>query len=185
MVKIKDLEEKKLIISYFLSRSKGRGIETVYRQWCKWWKEDFTTEGGVLKMYNHSFVLSKTKARQGVEQPAYCKEYYERLNEIFEYVRDSYDKSKNKKENVDILKARLFRYREQCNKNIRQIIAENNLYGKECKFLNQTSKKHPNILGKYVFIHKVNGSKVVKVGSYEDIINYLKQITKGEKLNNE
>lgn len=67
MLKISDLEEKKLIVAYSMARtSKHIGLENVWRQWCIWRRDDFSVNGGALRMYDHKFVKSKTKARERV-----------------------------------------------------------------------------------------------------------------------
>lgn len=67
MLKISDLEEKRLIVAYSMARtSKHIGLENVWRQWCIWWRDDFTVNGWVLRMYDHKFVKSKRKARERV-----------------------------------------------------------------------------------------------------------------------
>ena len=35
-------------------------------EWCIWWRDDFSVDGGALRMYDHKFVKSKTKARERV-----------------------------------------------------------------------------------------------------------------------
>lgn len=65
MLKVSDLEEKKLIVAYSMARDNTHiGLENVWRRWCVWWKEDFSVNGGALKMYDHRFVKSTTKARE-------------------------------------------------------------------------------------------------------------------------
>ena len=50
MLKISDLEEKKLIVAYSMARtSKHIGLENVWRQWCIWWRDDFSVNGGALR----------------------------------------------------------------------------------------------------------------------------------------
>lgn len=47
MLKISDLEEKRLIVAYSMARtSKHIGLENVWRQWCIWWRDDFSVNGG-------------------------------------------------------------------------------------------------------------------------------------------
>lgn len=65
MLNIRNAEEKKIIVAYYMTRNKRNlGIENVWRIWCTWWKDDFSVDGKLLRMYDHIFVLSKTKARE-------------------------------------------------------------------------------------------------------------------------
>lgn len=69
-----------------------------------WWEKDFISEDGIMKMYNYSFVLSKKKRKVGIEAPEYCQDYYALLEDVFAYVRDSYDKQAGRQDNLDRLK---------------------------------------------------------------------------------
>ena len=129
-------------------------------------------------MYNHSFVLSKTNEKQGIKSPEYCKDYYELLTEIFEYVRDSYDNKVCRQANLDRLKAELFDCRGKYEHKLNQIISRNHLKEKGYKYQKHTSKKHPLLLSKCVITHKFidnkgEPQKEVYVDSYEGTINYF------------
>ena len=179
MLKISDLEEKKLIVAYSMARNKkGVGIENVWRQWCIWWKEDFTVNGRVLKMYDHKFVRSKTKARERVKAGESViqdfKEHDDFLGELCVWLEENYDKTTTRKENIAILKEKLLKYKTACGINIYTLFKKSGLKEKGYRLQNRTSKKHPLLLGRYLIFHKDNGvQKFVTQGTYEQITNWI------------
>lgn len=179
MLNISDVEEKKMIVAYHMVRNKkGVGSENVWRTWCIWWKKDFTINGTPLRMYNHTLVQSKTKARDKArrgENVQNYKEYDDFLVKLCEWIQENYDNKKGRGTNAENLKANLLKYKAKCDKNIRTFLKKSGLKEKGYKLQNQTSEKHPIMLGKYlIFKRQEDGtSRCVKQGSYEQVMNYL------------
>lgn len=185
MLNISDLEEKRLIVAYAIVKENQQAFpEKTWRKWSIWWKDDFSVNGGALKMYDHIFVKSKTKARekkQMGEDIQEFKEYDDFLAElcvwINEWIKDNYDKTVSNKANVARFKEKLLKYKEECNAKIRILFKKSGLYQQGYKLIVQTSKKHPLLLGKYIILHtdKYDIRECVAQGSYEQISNWIKQ----------
>lgn len=180
MLDISDLEEKRLIVAYSMARDKKHvGLENVWRQWCIWWKEDFSVNGGALRMYDHRFVKSKTKVRERIkagETDIYdFKEYDDFLVELCKWVEANYDETIGRKENIVILKDQLLKHKAECSRNISILFKKSGLKEKEYKLQNQTSVKHPLLLGKYLIFHKnqYGIQECVAQGTYEQITKWI------------
>ena len=192
MVKISDLEEKKLIVAYSMARTgKHIGIENVWRQWCIRWQDDFSVNGRALRMYDHILVKSKTKTRErvraGETDIREFKEYDDFLAELCVWLEENYDKTVSKKCNAEILKEKLVKYKSACGHNIRILLKKSGLKGRGYRLQNQTSKKHPQtskkhslLLGRYLIFHKgKNGiQECVAQGTYEEMVNWINNKTK-------
>lgn len=180
MLKISDLEEKKLIVAYSMARtSKHIGLENVWRQWCIWWRDDFSVNGGALRMYDHKFVKSKTKARERVRAGETdiqdFKEYDDFLAELCTWFEENYDKTISKKCNIEIFKDKLLKYKATCGNNISILFKKSGLKEQGYRLQNQTSKKHPLLLGKYLIFHKdkYGIQECVAQGRYEQMVNWI------------
>ena len=92
MINIKDIEEKKRIIAYFICRQKnGIGLEHIFRLWTQQWSNDFVGENGEnLRMYDHKIIVSKRKLHKGIPLPECCEEYNTLLNEIYDWMCEKY-----------------------------------------------------------------------------------------------
>lgn len=182
MLNIKNVEEKKMIVAYYRVGVSymNLGIENVWRVWCKFWKEDFVVDGNLLKMYDHTLVLSKAKARAKQilgENIQEFKEYDDFLIEVCEWIKKNYDEDKDRKANAKILKNKLLEYRAECNRNIRERFSKSGLKEKGYKIKNQPSK-NPYLLSKYIILAKNEDgvTRYVKQGNYEEVIKYILNI---------
>lgn len=183
MLKISDLEEKRLIVAYFMARHKKHiGLEKIWIQWCMWWREDFTVDGVALRMYDHKFVKSKTKARQRIAEGETdiqdFKEYDDFLAELyawFKEIRENYDNTLTREQNIAILKDKLLKYKATCGNNISILFKKSGLKEQGYRLQNQTSKKHPLLLGKYLIFHKdkYGIQECVAQGTYEQMVNWI------------
>lgn len=180
MLNISDLEEKKLIVAYSMARNKKHiGLENVWRQWCVWWRDDFSVNGWALRMYDHKFVKSKTKARErvraGESNIQDFKKYDDFLAELCAWFEEIYDKDATIKENIAILKEKLLKYKATCGNNIHTLFKKSGLKERGYRLQNQTSKKHPLLLGKYLIFYKdkYGIQKCVAQGTYEQITNWI------------
>ena len=188
MLKISDLEEKKLIMAYFMAR-RNIGTEKLWRQWCKWWKEDFTVNGGALKMYNHMLVKSKTKTRERIKAGETdiqdFKEYDDFLAELYTWLENNYNKAATREENIAIHKEKLLKYKAVCANNIYTLFKKSGLKRRGYRLQNHTSKKHPYFLGKYLIFYKNEDGdqECVAQGSYEQMTDWINE-KKGEKNKN-
>lgn len=134
-------------------------------------------------MYDHKFVKSKTKARErvmaGETNIQDFKEYDDFLAELCKWIEANYDKSIGRKENTAILKDKLLKYKAECGKNIQMLFKKSGLKVQGYKLQNQTSTKHPFLLGKYIIIHtnRYGIRKCVAQGTYEQITNWINSKT--------
>lgn len=141
------------------------GLENVWRQWCIWWENDFSVNGGALKMYDHRFIKSKKKVRErmkaGETDIHDFKEYDDFLVDLCKWIEANYDETISRKDNITILKNRLLKYKAECGRNIQILFKKSGLKEKGYRLQNQTSVNHPLLLGKYVIFHKdQHGMKV-------------------------
>lgn len=177
MLHIKDVEEKKMIVAYYMVRNrKNLGLENVWRVWSAWWEKDFSDKGRPLTMYDHKLVLSKTKAREKVragENYQDYKEYDDFLAEICEWLKGQFDTTDGRKTHASLLKEQLLKHRSICDQNIRKRLKNSGLRAEGYKLQNQTSKKHPLLLGRYLII---GTEGCIKQGSYEEIMNYIDEM---------
>lgn len=186
MLKVSDLEEKKLIVAFSMARDNTHvGLENVWRRWCVWWKEDFSVNGGALKMYDHRFVKSTTKARErrkaGETNIQDFKEYDDFLAEICKWLEENYDKTIGRKENTAILRDKLQKYKADCDKNIHNLLKKSGLKKKGYRLKNHTSR-HLTFMGKYLIFHRdQNGNQdCVAQGTYEQVTNWIKNKIEGK-----
>lgn len=190
MLNISDLEEKRLIVAYSMARtSKHIGLENVWRQWCTWWRDDFSVNGWALRMYDHKFVKSKTKARERVRVGEIdiqdFKEYDDFLAELCKWLEENYDKTISKKSNINILKDKLLKCKAECGRNIQTLFKKSGLKEKGYRLQNQTSVKHPLLLGKYLILHKdkYGIQEYVVQGTYEQITKWINDRTEVKTKN--
>lgn len=190
MLNISDLEEKKLIVAYSMARNKKHvGLENVWRQWCIWWKEDFTVNGGALRMYDHRFVKSKTKVRERIKAGEAniqdFKEYDDFLARLCIWFEENYNKTISRKCNIAILKDKLLKYKAECGRNVQMLFKKSGLKEKGYRLQNQTSVKHPLLLGKYLIFHKnqCGAQECVAQGTYEQITNWINNETEVKNKN--
>lgn len=185
MVRIKDVEEKRLILTYYLSKSKKDnkcfGDIKVWNQWTALWSEDFRTETGkVLKRYNNQFVLSKTKAKKQKEEGTLTqdfKEYDDFLAETYQWVNENHKRNKGRTKNANIMKERLLAYKKECAILIQEYFNNNEFAEKGYRFQNLTSKKEPLLMGKYCILapNSEERYKGICCGSYETVMEFLKK----------
>lgn len=187
MLKISDLEEKKLIVAYSMARtSKHIGLENVWRQWCIWWGDDFSVNGGALRMYDHKFVKSKTKARERVRAGETdiqdFKEYDDLLAQVCEWMETNYDNSISRQENAGILRRKLLEYKEKCGRELYALLKRSGLKGKGYRLQNAVSEKNVQDLGRYRISYKDGkGFKEYVQGTYEQIVKWMND--KAEVIN--
>lgn len=182
MLQIRNAEEKKRIIAYHMARNnQNLGIEKVWRIWNTWWDNDFVADGRKLKMYNHTFVLSKNKAKERMRKGETIQEfkaYDDFLVEVCKWVKDNYDETKGRNANADALKNNLLKYRMECNRNIRVAFNKSGLKQQGYRLQRQISKKHPLLLSKYIILIQTEdgGTQCIKQGGYDEITEYLNAV---------
>lgn len=185
MVKINDVEEKRLIVAYYLAKNKKDNNcfsdIKVWHQWTALWSEDFRTEEGkVFKRYDNQFVLSKKKAKKEKHEGILIqefKEYDDFLAEICQWINENYKRIKGRIKNANIIKEQLIEYRRECAGIIQEYFKNSGLSEKGYKFQILTSKKEPLLLGKYCILaeNPEGRYKDICCGSYEIIMNFLKE----------
>lgn len=185
MVKIKDVEEKRLIVAYYLAKNKKDNNcfsdIKVWHQWTALWSEDFRTEEGkVFKRYANQFVLSKTKAKKQNHEGALIqefKEYDDFLNETCQWVNDNYKRNKSRTRNANIAKERLLEYKKDRGVLLQEYFNNNGFPEKGYRFQNLTSRKEPLSMGKYLILapNPEGRYKSICCGSYEMVMDFFKK----------
>lgn len=168
MVKITDLEEKKLIIAYHKcgSNKNCKNIfvnSGIYAKWLEWWKSDFTINEKCIQMYKQKLILSGAKWRQGIRPQEY-EERTEFLTSITDWINSTYDKKLGRKGNRKAFHRMLIELRE------RQL---NNLSIEASKIgctIKDISSKNELELRTYNLIR--NG-EIVASGTYESLLLYV------------
>lgn len=179
MLKILDLEEKKLIIAYFIAKGeKNIGIEYIWREWHTRWNDDFSVNGWALRRYNHQFVKSKTKAREmarkGEADIYKYKEYDDLLAQICEWMEANYDNTISRQENAGILRRKLLEYKGTCGRELYSLLKRSGLKEKGYRLQNAVSVKNVQDLGKYSISYKDGkGFSEYVQGTYEQIVNWI------------
>lgn len=181
---IKDVEEKRLILAYYLSKNKKDNHcfsdVKVWHQWTGLWNEDFRTESGkFLKRYGNQFVLSKTKAKKQKKEGTLIqefKEYDDFLNEICQWVNENYKRNKGRMKNANIMKERLLAYKRECALSLLKYFDNNGFAEKGFRFQNLTSRKESISMGKYCILAPIEEGryKGICCGSYETVMKFLK-----------
>ena len=190
MLRIKDVEEKRLILAYYLSKNKRDNNRCfcdtkVWHQWTGLWSEDFRTETGkFLKRYNKQFVLSKTKAKKQMGEGTYkqdFKEYDDFLNKTCEWVNKNYKWNKGRTKNANIMKERLLAYKKQCGVLLQKYFDNNRFSEKGYRFQNLTSRKEPLSMGKYLILAPDSEGryKGICCGSYETVMEFMEKEMEG------
>ena len=185
MLDIKDIEEKKLIVAYRVSKSKRLGADHIWRLWMSSWDNDFRVKGTPLKMHDHKFIQSNTKRRENANAGEALiqgyKEYDDFLADVYNWIREQLHKYRtdNTMKTCDKFMKMLFSYRKECADNLYRIMRENNLQRKGYSLKNQTSRKNPLELGRFLLRHNHEGTwETIMSGSYEEILDYLNRIIK-------
>lgn len=174
---IRNIEEKRLQIAYFLSRKKGGvskfKISSIYRQWCQWWKEDFCVDGQQLKMYANKTVISYQGAKHGEPQPDYCQYYTQILRDVQNKIKEEYHSNLTGRQNSDIFLNKLLNHRKNNGKILRKKLKQNNL-NTRYYLVNKRYDKYICKLGRYI-LHDSRESKdkYCCIGSYEDVLQYI------------
>lgn len=98
------------------------------------------------------------------------KEYDDFLAELCTWLKENYDNTLTRKENIAILKERLLKYKANCGINIRTLFNKSGLKKKGYRLQNWTSKKHPLRLGKYLILKK---QECIAQGTYEQMVDWI------------
>lgn len=184
MVKIKDLEEKKCIMAYYKCHS-GKNRKnlftnnSIYNEWWRWWGMDFPKKenGKPMQIYRNQFVLSAAKQRKGITSEKH-KEYTKVLSSITKWINDNYDLSVSRKGNKNKFRDMLVQLREENYAQLIRLLKDNGLADKGYS-IHDTSSDNTFDLANYCLI--CNGDDMtVTNGSYETILEYLKNLFKKE-----
>lgn len=185
---IKNYEEKKLQLGYFLSRVHNQArfeIHSIYRQWCQWWKEDFLMDNGKIpEVYNEKLVLTKRGARLEEKQPEIIDEYNCILSDVKEFLEEQHNKKRSRKFNSDYFKEEMFKLRDKHYEELVILLKAKKL-DKKYYVANKTSHKHPCQLGKYAIYRKgsSNKEKTPYFGTYDDVKDIIENLSeKGQKV---
>ena len=185
MLDIKDIEEKKLIVAYRVSKSKRLGADHIWRLWMSSWDNDFRVKGTPLKMHDHKFIQSNTKRRESANAGEALiqgyKEYDDFLADVYNWIREQLHKYRtdNTMKTCDKFMKMLASHRRECADNLYRIMRENNLQRKGYSLKNQTSSKNPLELGRLLLRHNHEGTwETIMSGSYEEILDCLNEIIK-------
>lgn len=184
MKKIKDLEEKKMIMGYIKVNTKktNRPIinNLVFHTWICMWPDDFRVNGKCPKIYNNQIIQSKRKYKKGIEIPEIYKLYTERITMITNWINDNCDQKKGRRRKSNHFKNMILEYRKSCYGELLQKLRDSSLesqgYTLGCSSSDLTK------LRKYYLCLKGEGGvrKSIMSGSYEEVRDYLNNIL-GEK----
>lgn len=127
MVKIKDADEKKMIIAYYkmCSNKAARNLlcnNSIHATWIMRWRDDFVVNGKCLKMWHQKFVVSANKSRQGIEPPEYYNEYNEFINDVASWINENFDLNAGRKNNRRKFAEFLVVHREKCANELIEIL---------------------------------------------------------------
>lgn len=176
MTKITDIEEKRLQIGYFLSRRKENrfAIETLYEQWCQWWKEDFQVDGIQMEMIEGELVL-KSVDGNGEIQIQTMKYHNKVLQDVAQWFRNEHRDNMPRKWNSARLRQMMITYRGKSYNRLKYTLGQKRTE-KEYYLVNRTQKNKPCKLGHYV-LHKKSESKNICCcsGTYEKVMDYIKK----------
>ena len=189
MIKIKNADEKKIILGYLTSQSRRRGGKyttfvnnNVYYRWIQYWPDDFkvSVNGKCLCMYNNQFVLSKKSYRRGDKPPAYYDEYTDFISGITEWLNKNYifrdpQKCDNK------FRMLIKKHRKECLDKLNQMLKEADLdkdgYGVEMcgSFVNNSFNK----ICAYRLLHMDGDNKdIVFASDFETIANKINELAR-------
>ena len=184
MTKITDIEEKRLQIGYFLSRRKENrfAIETLYEQWCQWWKEDFQVDGVQMEMIEGELVL-KSVDGNGEIQIQTMKYHNKVLQDVAQWFRNEHRDNMPRKWNSARLRQMMITYRGKSYNRLKYTLGQKRT-GKEYYLVNRAQKNQPCKLGHYV-LHKKSDSKNTCCcsGTYEKVMDYIKKNIKIDMFN--
>lgn len=174
--KIKDIEEKRLQVAYFMSRNKGDvskfSISKIYRIWCQWWSRDFTFEGEKLGIFRDEIVLSSTAAKS-VKQPKCCDYYTNILTKTKEIIEREYQSKLSGRENSDIFRDKLIACRRNHGKALRKKLKKNGLSDRY--YISHNSyTRYICKLGRYILHDKLESKdKYCYIGTYDEMRLYI------------
>lgn len=178
MIKIKDIDEKKMIIDYYKlgSNRNTKNIlnnSSVYSTWLERWRDDFTVNGKCLQMFRQRFVVSANKDRKKIEPPEYYNDYNSFINSVTHWMNANYDKKIGRKNNRKKIGDILMGYREECALNLIELI-KNSKHFSDCELkyhlYDKSRDKVFMQLVKYTIIH--NDSVIYK-GTYDEVKEFI------------
>ena len=136
-VSIQDIDEKKIMLACFIIDKELKDINrrkrlinfnnnTVYKYYVRLFQDDFKCDINVntLKMYDNRFAVSKSEYNRGSEPPVYYDEYTDIVSSITEWLNENYI-FQNLLECRNLMIGILMDYREQCLRNLRELVEQN------------------------------------------------------------
>ena len=147
MVRINDIEEKKLIIAYSKACSKKQDEildnRSVYATWRSLWIDDFRYRGVCLRMRKNKFCTTKNSKKKCVCPSYVLKECNTFISSITEWLNDVYNQNGSKKENKEYFEKMIFAYRKSAFAELEQLLKDSGLEAAGYYLTDYTNKRNP------------------------------------------
>lgn len=181
MVRINDIEEKKLIIAYSKACSKKQDEildnRSVYATWRSLWSDDFRYRGVCLRMRKNKFCTTKNSKKKCVCPSYVLKECNTFISSITEWLNDVYNQIGSKKENKEYFEKMIFAYRKSAFAELEQLLKDSGLEAAGYYLTDYTNKRNPIRITNFQLDYRISDDKkkFIKAGSYEPLKNYINQ----------
>lgn len=175
MINIKDLEEKKRIITLYKCRFNSHPQNHicnshVYDIWLRRWRDDFVVNGKCLKLWHQKFVVSAKQHRKRIPAPDYYAEYNMLINSVTAFVNEIYNLKKLKSKNVAYSQKILEEYRKKCKAILQEELKHSSKT--ECKLIHTNPRKLMT-LAEYEIRDE---SGVLFSGSFDEATEFIKDL---------
>ena len=181
-VKIKDAEEKKLVIGYIKNIHRKKRCpftnKDIYATWLNLWADDFRIgeSGRCPIMFCEQLVLSKNKYRKGINPPEYYNQYTEFMNTVRDFLNQYYNAKKSTRSNAKPYFQLLIHYRNKRTADIEQLLRDTGLdiQGYKAKVKKNTVCME---LAK-VYLYKIENSKkkLIMIDTFDTVEDYINKI---------
>lgn len=175
---IRDFEDKKLTLCYFLSRQHSNSkfeLSDIYFNWAnRLWKEDFKFDGKAFKLKGSKLIPPNSKKLSEAELNRMADEYTKILKSVQMYFKNNYDTKISRKCNAEKFRDIKFDYCYKKYKELQKLFLTSGIDtdGRYVVY-SKTSKKHPNHIGRYEIFDRQR-HKTIILGSFEDVRDYIK-----------
>lgn len=174
---IRDFEDKKLTLCYFMSRQHDPNkfsLNQIYFVWAnRQWKQDFKFDGKAFKLKDSKLLPPKSKKLSEEELNKMADEYTKILKEVQTYFQNNYDTKISRKRNSEKFRDMKFDYCYKKHKELQKLFLVSGIDLEDrYAVYNKTSKHHPNHIGRYEIFDKQR-RKTMILGSFEDVRDYI------------
>ncbi|MCD8015921.1 MAG: hypothetical protein LUG99_22745 [Lachnospiraceae bacterium] len=147
----------------------------MWREWDKNWRSDFAINGGLLpERFDKKFVMSKKNACE--PQPSFIIYYNDLIDDTYNYIIETYDKSKDVKDNYNFYFGELVKLRKSNFDKLKKLLQKKD---KNHQFFisDLTNYNDSSCFGRYaIYSLKDSEIRILLKATYENAIDYINEL---------